>query len=190
VGKLLEQQPDRVVVVGGTESSGPVAQGPFDVRPFGTTRPRRRAGPGLPLSLGVGQMLLGECGWSGRTELRGVGWDAPASELQALADDLVDDPSGTGVLLLGEGSARRGDTAPGFLDDRAFGFDDAVATALAGGDAAALWDLDVDLARELMVGGRSVLRLLGRLGVPVRAELSYRDDPFGVSYFVATWTFG
>jgi hypothetical protein len=44
-----------------------------------------------------------------------------------------------------------------------------------------------------MVGGRSVLRLLGTLGLspgPETAELTYRDDPFGVSYFVARWDVG
>ena len=51
----------------------------------------------------------------------------------------------------------------------------------------------MDLARDLMVGGRSVLRLLGTLGLPDGPEaagLTYRDDPFGVSYFVARWTVG
>jgi hypothetical protein len=42
-----------------------------------------------------------------------------------------------------------------------------------------------------MVLGSAVLRLLGGVALAQRstprARLSYRDDPFGVSWFVATW---
>ena len=44
-----------------------------------------------------------------------------------------------------------------------------------------------------MVGGRSALRLLGRLGEHLgvaEATLTYRDDPFGVTYLVARWDLG
>jgi hypothetical protein len=125
-----------------------------------------------------------------------VPWDAADGELDAVVGQLRDLAGRSGslaVLLLGDGSTRRGDKAPGFLDPRAFPFDDAVAQALSDGDAPALRGLDVDLARDLMVGGRSVFRLLGALGHPDgpgAAELTYRDDPFGVSYFVARWTVG
>ncbi len=97
------------------------------------------------------------------------------------------------MLLLGDGSARRSERAPGYLDERAFSFDDDIAKALADGDATALAQLDVGLAAELMTHGAAAFRLLGLLaqGEPEapRAVLGYRDDPFGVSYFVATWTF-
>jgi hypothetical protein len=95
------------------------------------------------------------------------------------------------LLLLGDGSARRGDTAPGYLDERAFPFDDALASALAGGDAQALRDLDTGVAEELMVLGATSFRLLGAVallqGGPTAATLHHRGDPFGVSYLVATW---
>ncbi len=120
-------------------------------------------------------------------------WHADAASVDALAADLADRPDGTVLLLLGDGSTRRGDKAPGYLDDRAFGFDDTVAKALADGDAHALHALDPDLAEELMVLGSAAFRVLGavasRQGLPARAALTYRDDPFGVSYFVAAWTF-
>ncbi|QNN51344.1 hypothetical protein [Nocardioides mesophilus] len=182
----LAAAPDEVVVVGGAEESrrweGATAA---DVRRFGTTA--GRTGPGLPLSLGVGSRLLQEAGWTGPTRRQTVVAEAPDHELDALAAELRG-RTGALVLLLGEGSTRRGEKAPGFLDERAFPFDDAVAAALSGGDAAALRDLDAGLAAELAVSGGAVLRLLGRLvTTPVAAELSYRDDPFGVSWFVATW---
>ena len=162
------------------------------VRRFGTTG-AHPARPGLPTSLGVGRRLLQEAGWDGPVELVAARWHADPGPVAALAERLGDRPDGTVLLVLGDGSARRGEKAPGFLDERAFGFDDAVAAALAGGDATALRDLDAGLAEELMVLGSTALRLLGSVAAgggsaPV-AAMTYRDDPFGVSYFVATWTF-
>ena len=194
VGDLVAAGPGEVVVVGGADEPGVVAADlPVDVRRFGTPHAAPVAGPALPLSLGVGRRLLDEAGWGGPTAMRAVPWDASAADLEVLADDLAGRRGEAGLLLLGDGSARRGEKAPGFLDARAFAFDDAVAAALETGDAATLDGLDADLARDLMVGGRSVRRLLGtlgrRLGV-ARATLAHREDPFGVSYFVARWDLG
>jgi hypothetical protein len=139
----------------------------------------------------VGVRLLEEAGWQGPTELVAVPWHADGPTVEDVARDLAGRPDGTVLLVLGDGSARRGDTAPGYLDERAFPFDDAVATALADGDPAALHGLDTGLAEELMVLGSAALRVLGAValaqGSAPRAALSYRDDPYGVSWFVATW---
>jgi hypothetical protein len=190
VADLVAQDPAEVVVVGPADRAGRLDDGlAVDVRRFGSTGPRTPPGTGLPQSLGVGRRLLDEAGWRGAVSYSAVSWDAGPDELTALADELLDRP-GVTLLLLGDGSARRGEKAPGFLDERAFGFDDAVANALTAGDPGPLRDLDPGLAGELMVGGRSVLRLLGRLGdrlPPTAAELTHRDDPYGVSYFVARW---
>ena len=180
-----------VVVVGGHDAAGtwdPAT--PADVRRFGTTG-GAVARPGLPLSLGVGARLLEEAGWQGPTELVAVPWHADGPTVEDVVRDLAGRPDGTVLLVLGDGSTRRGDKAPGYLDERAFPFDDAVATALADGDAAALHELDAGLAEELMVLGSAGLRVLGGValaqGSTPRAALSYRDDPYGVSWFVATW---
>ena len=180
-----------VVVVGGHDAGGPWDPStPVDVRRFGTTDPPPSR-PGLPLSLGVGVRLLDEAGWSGPTDLLAVPWDADRATVAEVARDLAARPDGTVLLALGEGSARRGDQAPGYLDDRAFPFDDDVAAALSTGDAQALADLDAGLAADLMVLGATALRVLGALAVvqgsQPAASLSYRDDPYGVSWFVATW---
>jgi hypothetical protein len=184
---------DEVVVVGAADEARawPASSG-FDLRRFGTTD-ARPARPGLPLSLGVGSRLLHDAGWSGDVSLLSVPWRPGPDDLDAVAESLTSRERRTAVLLLGDGSARRGESAPGYLDDRAFPFDDSVAKALADGDATALAELDPGLADELMVLGAAALRLLGRLAQrqpnPPQATLSYRDDPFGVSYFVATWWF-
>ncbi len=178
--------PAAVVVVGGSEESRSWDPGtPVDVRRFGTTGPR--TGPGLPLPLEVARRLLDEAGWSGPTELRTLAWDAEDPEVEALAGELRG-RVGVVLLLMGEGSACRGERAPGFLDERAFPLDDVLADSLALGDCSSLRTLDGQLCRELMVSGRDVLRLLGWLAeAPAEASLDYRDDPFGVSYLVASW---
>lgn len=190
--RVVTREADRVVVVGAADTPGRWdGAAPVDARRFGTTGSRTPVGTALPLSLGVGRRLVDEVGWGGPVELVACTWDATGEDIEALANELADRPERTALLVLGDGSARRGDKAPGYLDERAFPFDDAVADALARGDAQALCDLDPGLAEELMVFGRTVFRLLGAVAVAqqavTQAALTYRGDPFGVSWFVATW---
>ena len=189
----LVRDVDVVAVVGGadvTRGWDPAAGAA--VRAFGTTS-ARPAGEALPLSLGVGARLLAEAGWTGPVALHAVAWDADRAVLDDLAGALTGQDARVGVLVLGDGSARRGEKAPGYLDERAFPFDDAVAKALADGEATELADLDAELAAELMVLGAAAFRFLGLLGLRQAsrpdATLTFRDDPFGVDYLVATWRF-
>jgi hypothetical protein len=188
---VLSTRPDAVVVVGGAEVTGEWdPRTPVDVASFGTTAARVA---GLPLSLGVGARLLAEAGWAGETRLRAVGWEASADELAELADDIAAAPGRLLLVVLGDGSARRSEKAPGHLDERAFAFDDTLARALAEGDAAALEDLDAALASELMVAGRAALAVLGRVCADrprPEARLVHREDSFGVTYLVARWHLG
>jgi hypothetical protein len=177
---------DEVVVVGPADRPGHWSAG--GLGGFGRTVPT--AGDPVPLALGVGARLLDDAGWTGPRELVDAG--APAREDVAdLAAELAARSGRTALLLMADGSARRGERAPGYLDERAFPFDDALAQALAAGDAAALVGLDVALAEELMVTGATALRLLGAvaLGRRTQASLGYRDDPYGVTYLVASWFF-
>ena len=96
------------------------------------------------------------------------------------------DPS---YLVLGNGSARRTDVAPGPYDARAVPFDEELGGALRAGDAAALAALDRDLARELWAGVDAIAGL-GRLGELGEPEVDYDDAPFGVQYWVMRWTCG
>ncbi len=188
LAEALREAPDRVVVVGGAETAGdwdPSMRA--DVRSFGTTA--APTGPALPLSLGVGARLLEEAGWAGPVELVSVALDAGSGDLDRLARELEDRPGRSVLLLLGDGSARRGEKAPGFLDERSFGFDESVRVALETGDAEALRHLDGDLAGELMALGLPVFWLLGAVtgDSDPEPQLVYAGDPFGVMYFVAIW---
>lgn len=189
----LGHRPDAVVVVGGGDETAVWDPSlPVGVRRFGTTVAADTAV--LPQSLGVGRRLLDEAGWDGPVRMHTVSWDADAAEVADTARALGPARSEERLVLLvlADGSARRGEKAPGHLDERSLGFDDETARALAGGDATALTGIDAELAAELMAAGRAALGVLGeavlRQGDAPRAEVLYRDDPFGVDYVVALWS--
>lgn len=190
LASALATRPDAVVVVGGADRPGGWDPSlPVDVRRFGTTTAPHVSG--LPQSLGVAKRLLEEAGWVGPLHLHAVSWDADPTAVTELARAVGEVEGRVVLLVLADGSTRRGEKAPGYLDDRAFAFDDEVVAALERGDAEALAVLDADLAEELMVLGRSALGVLGEAvraqgGTP-RPRVLYRDDPYGVQYTVALW---
>ncbi|MDT0302150.1 class III extradiol ring-cleavage dioxygenase family protein [Streptomonospora wellingtoniae] len=93
------------------------------------------------------------------------------------------------LLVMGDGSARRGERAPGTADRRAAGFDAAVAEALDAADTAALAGIDPVLAAELMSGGRAPWQVLAgaAAGAGLGGGLLYHEAPYGVGYFAALW---
>ena len=194
IASATSSDPAVVVVVGGADQtrSWDPRLAP-DVTRFGTTGERPGA-PGLPLSLGVASRLLDESGWRGEVEMHSIAWDASDDDVTLLADRLAARDEPIALLALGDGSARRGDKAPGYLDDRALPFDEATGRALAEGDAEALMHMDPVLAEELMVGGRAAFAVMAtvvtRDGPKPRAKVLYQDDPWGVMYYVATWQLG
>jgi hypothetical protein len=191
LASALAVRPDAVVVVGGADAGGEWAPSlPVEVHPFGT--PDAPHVTGLPLSLGVASRLLDEAGWTGPLHLHTVPWDAGPGAVADVAGKVRAVEGRVVLLVMGDGSARRGAKAPGYLDERAFAFDDGVGRALEQGDAGALAGLDRGLAEELMVLGRAAFAVLGEVaaaqdGTP-RCQVPYRDDPYGVMYTVALWS--
>jgi len=144
----------------------------------------------LPLSLTVGAWLVDQAlGPSTGAVGFSVGPDFAASraavELLAMAESAP-----LALVVMGDGSARRSTTAPGYLDPRAGPFDAEVAAALSHGDGEALADLDEGLGAELLAAGVPAWRAAGALlaGGSYDAELLYADAPYGVGYFAAAWT--
>lgn len=147
----------------------------------------------LPLSLAIGVWLVRRCD-PGRIPLP-LAVDAYGNLLGPV--DAYGRPIGPPpdinepvlLLVMGDGSARRGPKAPGYLDPRAEAFDTAVVGALAAADVAGLAELDVPLAEELLVGGVGPWRAVGRWAADGewRAELRYASAAAGVQYVVATW---
>jgi hypothetical protein len=182
VGRLLATRPAEVVVIGTGPGGGRFPPGTtgtlagFGVPvtaalPGGPPRP----GP-LPLPLTLGAWLLS-------------GADVPCPGV-AVDGDTPGLPDAPAYLVVGDGSARRSERAPGYVDPRAEPFDAAVATALGTGDAAALRDLDPALGADLLAAGVPAWRAVGRAlaGRRFAADLRYDAAPYGVGYFVAFWT--
>ena len=118
-----------------------------------------------------------------------VSGDEPVAGCRKLGADLAGRGARTALLVIGDGSARRGPRAPGHFDERAAAFDAEVERAVRAGDPGALLDLDPGLARDLMATGRPAWQVLagaleGSTGLSV--EVQYAGDPFGVAYLVAT----
>ncbi|WP_329455278.1 hypothetical protein [Streptomyces sp. NBC_01497] len=207
---LAAARADRLVVVGpaGTVQAGGYPAGarggfrgfgvPLDVAlptpGRGTDRaddPRGASRGALPESLAVAAWLLDRVGWaqSAPTALAVADGEDPDACLAAGHEIAAAAPR-VALLVMGDGSSCRTLKAPGYLDERAEGFDASVATALGAADTAALAALDAALARELLVAGRAPWQVLAGAagGASLTGRLLYEEAPYGVGYFVAAWS--
>jgi hypothetical protein len=189
--EALAAGPDRVVVVGGAATTATWdGTAEVDPSPYGGFGRTPAAGPGarLPLSLMVGRTLLDASSWSGPVALQGIAADSAPADCARLGAALADGASTT-LLVMGDGSARRGPKAPGYVDERALTFDDSATRGLSRADVEALAALEPDVAAELLVAGRAAWQVLaGALGHRSAAgRLLLADDPFGVLYLVLAW---
>jgi hypothetical protein len=174
VRTLLATAPPRVVIVGATQ---------LQEEPAGA------------LSIQVGRSLLAEVGALPRIELveQVLTADLPPEECQLLGQEFAADPSSFAVLVMGDGSARRSEKAPGYFDERAEPFDAEVEAALRSGRPEELSALDPQLAIDLMAAGRPAWQVMaamvqaGTPGPPWRVEAHYFGAPFGVFYAVVNW---
>ncbi|WP_055698320.1 MULTISPECIES: class III extradiol dioxygenase subunit B-like domain-containing protein [Streptomyces] len=213
IGVLAAARPDRLVVVGPAEPNGrgPHPQGArgsfrgfgvdLDVR-LGTATDEPDASGGadaldeaaereLPTSLAVAGWLLGRTRWStAPLEGLGVGEPIAAERCIHVGEEIGARADRVALLVMGDASACRTLKAPGYLDERAAGFDAEVARALGAADVAALKALDADLAYELKAAGRAPWQVLAGAadGASLRGELLYDDAPYGVGYLVAAWS--
>lgn len=195
VDRLAEARPDVTCIVGAGDSLHWYQAGDAgSFRRYGialdvSLGPAAGRSPTLPLSLTVGAWLLHAAGCSGRLAALGVPAAASDAELAAAGRRLGDLAPRVSLLVMGDGSARRGAKAPGYIDDRAAAFDRAVAGALGSADSAALAGLAPDLGESLLAAGTAPWRLLGLAGDDSAwdAELLVDCAPYGVGYFVAGW---
>lgn len=195
VTELQASDPDVVAVVGAGETTrtwDPGAQ--LDLAAFAPGAVAAMPGPGpavsrdLPAALGIGAWLLTEAGYRGERILQSVAHDESAAACASAGAALAAGPRRVALLVMGDGTARRGLKAPGYLDERAARFDAAVEQAIRSADLDALLAIDARLAKELMATGRSAWQALAGAvhGHQVSAEVRYCDDPFGVAYLVAS----
>ncbi|WP_329002199.1 hypothetical protein OHA18_03855 [Kribbella sp. NBC_00709] len=145
----------------------------------------------LPLSLAVGGWLLEQSKAAGlpRTYLA-VPTSATPDECFRLGREIASGNDRVGLLVMGDGSARRSEHSPVHLHPRAEIFDTTVATALQHSDLDVLKALDPDLATELQAAGRAPWQALAAAleGTTLTADLTYNAAPYGVGYLVASFT--
>ncbi|MDB1088844.1 class III extradiol dioxygenase subunit B-like domain-containing protein [Streptomyces sp. ACA25] len=205
VARLAAARPERLVVVGpspgrGQETFPAGTRGSF--RGYGVDLAVRLgagsgdvrdgpAGPELPPALTVGAWLLDHSGWDGApAEGLAIGGETDPDRCAAAGRELAAGPERLALLVMGDGSACRTLKAPGYYDERAEAFDTAAARALAHADPAALAALDDRLAAEVQAAGRPSWQLLAGAarGADLTGRLLYEEAPYGVGYFVASWT--
>jgi hypothetical protein len=179
VESLTVTRPDLLAVVGSDIGARATSFAPWgvDVR-VDVPEP-------LPLSLLVG-------GWLTRGVVRSfvaVAPDLDAAECAALGAELVTAAERVALLVMGDGSARHTEKAPGYLDLRAAPYDVHVADALARADSAALLALDAAEADGLLVAGRAPWQVLAGAAQDRRLQAgqAFFAAPYGVGYHVVTW---
>ncbi|MET7741968.1 class III extradiol dioxygenase subunit B-like domain-containing protein [Streptomyces sp. NPDC005385] len=206
LGVLAASRPDLLVVVGPADRSG---RGPHpegtrgSFAGFGVDLAVRlgrenAAGTGsdtaageLPPSLAVAAWLLERTGWSDApVEGLGVGEPLETERCVVTGSQLGERAERVALLVMGDASACRTLKAPGYLDERAAGFDAEAARALGTADAEALKALDAELAQELKVAGRAAWQVLAGAAesAGLAGALLYDDAPYGVGYIVAAWS--
>ena len=196
VAELVAAGPELIVVVGtGSEPEVWTEGGAGSFQRYGVGLAVRLPsggvdGPELAPSLTVGAWLLARAGVALPTHACAVPADSPAERMTGLGKGLAGLADRVGLLVMGDGSACRSVKAPGYLDDRAEAYDEAVARALGSADLAALGALDAGLSAELQAEGRAPWQVLAGAaeGTGLAARLTYQDAPYGVGYFVASWS--
>jgi hypothetical protein len=144
-------------------------------------------GPALPTSLAIAAWFLDEVGASATRRYLGVDASASVQECLSVGGEIAAD----GVLIVvGDGSARHGDKAPGADDPRAPEFDARVIAALADGAPDDLLSLDANAAAELMVDGRAPWQIAAAAAMARSwsGHVLLQDARHGVGYIVAAWT--
>lgn len=144
-----------------------------------------------PLGVRIGRHLLRLAGWAGPVEEAVVDFDADGTEVEQAGGRLAAREGRVLLLVVGDGSARRGEKAPGHLDDRAATYDAALLAALDRVDPQALIALDAGLGKDLLATGRAALQVMAhavRGSADLQRASLWSDDPYGVLYAVAVWT--
>jgi hypothetical protein len=139
----------------------------------------------VPLAVGRSALTGHPLPWI----LQGIEHRAPTSDCGALGRRIAARPGRTALLAVADGSARRGEKAPGYIDPRAEGADAHIADALDSADPDALLALDAGLCEDLLIAGRAAWQVMAGAcdGTPWLARTLYHGDPFGVTYRVVTW---
>ena len=163
IGRLLSEHPGRIVVVAAPVSAA-----------------NRVRGVTEPLGHRVARHLLGTRSFEAQVAL------------PYTAAALLEISGPTTLVVMADGSASRGEKAPGHLHPDAVAFDDRIDAALRAGDVDTLSAIDATQATELWCEGAPGFHVLAEVarGRPIEAEVDYADAPYGVAWWVARWDLG
>jgi hypothetical protein len=194
VERLVRARPELLCVLGpgpDTHAYPPGANG--SLAGYGLERqaslgPRTADFATLPLSLTIGGYLLEGAAYDGALVGQAVAASASAEDCARLGRSLAEGRR-LGLLVLGDGSARRVSESPGAFDPRGEPFDRELGRILAAADVTAMRALDPGLADAVLSGGRAAWQVAaGAAGAePLVGELLYAEAPYDVGYFVASW---
>jgi hypothetical protein len=106
-----------------------------------------------------------------------------AEHLLATTTRTGDGPS---YLVVGNGSARRTEKAPGHFDERAAAFDADLGRCLTEGPSQ-IASIDRDMARELWASVDGIVEMTSVPDVEL-VQVDYDADPYGVQYWVMRWS--
>ena len=176
ISTLIKAEPSVVVVLGATgapadeTAAGSFAPWGVDVRVGGAGQST------LSLPHAIGAWLLDEAGWAGPR------WYVVPDTTVPPADDPW------GLLVIGDGSATRTAKGPASFDPEGEVFDETVAAALVSGRPASLAELvaPVRIQAQGVPAWHAAARLMS--GRTYDARVSADTAPYGVGYFVATWS--
>ena len=200
VRRLVRTRPELVAVIGPAQVTRTWApDSRLDLSVFapalgraGGPAARQAAGPAIPRCRprsGSARCSSTRPGYSepGRRVLQAVAEDEPSAACAELGAAISRSSRRVGLLVMGDGSARRSPRAPGHLDPRAAAFDAETERALRQADFDALLAMSPGAARELMATGRPAWQVLaGALRhTSATTDVLYSDAPFGVGYLVA-----
>ena len=180
VEAVLAVPADRLFVIGGDAVPRSTTLTPWG-RPVAVDVPEP-----LPLSLLVG-------GWFTAGHVRSFVVVDPAlssPDCVQLGRDLAGSAERIRFVVVGDGSACHTLKAPGYLDDRASGWDAKVHDAFSRLDAPTLTGLEPEIAAELLASGRAPWQVLAGAArdASVHETDAWFDAPFGVGYHVVRWT--
>lgn len=148
----------------------------------------------LPAALTVGAWLLARTGWPGPRRAVAVPASLSPQDCRDVGRAAAADAAAVrrlALVVVGDGSARRTEKAPGSFHADAQPYDAAVAAALAAVDTAALAALDPAADARLLVAGRPGWQVaaaaVDAAGGDWVGDLVADEAPYGVTYLVATW---
>lgn len=202
VRRMLATRPRLVVCVGvgstaerwdGTATGSFAAYG-VDLRAGGNRASgagsRGLAPPVLPLPLTVGAWLLDRAGYRGPRAYDTASSAWPAARCLRHGRELGTEADTVGLLVLADGPAPGRERAPGDREPSVPGWDSRLGAWLGSGDLDSLRGLEPGRAVGVIEPGRVAWRVLAGAadGAVLETVLLVEQAPYGVPYFVASWT--